>query len=54
MAKTKTITVQRGKNIGKAIINAFPNYPNVNIKNIDVKRDIINRVNVATVGYSII
>lgn len=50
--QTKQITIQRGHNIGTAIINSFTNYNKIKIKSLDVARDLVNKVNVATVNYS--
>lgn len=52
MLQTKKIEVQRGNNIGKAIINSFHNYSKVQIRTLQVARDTINKVNTATITYT--
>lgn len=52
MALTTEIKVKRGHNIGTAIQENLPNYPKVNIININVIRDCINKVNIAIITYN--
>lgn len=53
MALTTEIKVKRGHNIGQAIQANLPNYPKVNIINILVTRDVINKVNIAIITYNL-
>lgn len=50
----KSITIPRGNNIGKAIINNLKEcklYSKVNIVTFDIKRDVKNRTITASVTY---
>lgn len=48
----KNIQVQRGLNIGKAIINSFPMYNKIEITSIDIVRNTINKTNDVALTYT--
>lgn len=48
----KIISIPRGKNIGKAIINSFEMYNRVNIDSINVTRDVTTKTNVASLSFT--
>lgn len=51
--QTKHIIIQRGNNIGKAIKDSFDNYHRIKIKTLDIGRDVLNKVNTATVTFTL-
>lgn len=53
----RVITVPRGQNIGKTVIKDLESnllYKRVDIKTIHTVRDVINKVNIVTLGFIIL